>query len=218
MFGFLSFAAHHRLYMIKRYQRELEDKLPSEKSPVETTSGSDEGAHLDSLLDEALNETFPASDPIAIQIESETSTSSIVDLSGVLARAILSTRSDAIIAADREGIVRFWNFGAERIFGFLSAEAIGHSLDIIIPERLRQRHWDGYNQTMKTGQSRYGEGDILAVPALRNDGRQVSIEFTVVLLRDRGDQLIGIAAILRDVTKRFEEIRTLRRQLAGDRD
>ena len=125
MFGFLSFAAHHRLYMIKRYQRELEDKLPSEKPPVETTSGSDEGAHLDSLLDEALNETFPASDPIAIQIESETSTSSIVDLSGVLARAILSTPSDAIIAADREGIIRFWNFGAERIFGFLSAEAIG---------------------------------------------------------------------------------------------
>lgn len=81
---------------------------------------------------------------------------------GALARALLGTSSDAIIAADKDGIVRFWNPGAERIFGYTSEDAIGQSLDIIIPERLRKRHWDGYEQVMQGGESRYGHGDILA--------------------------------------------------------
>src|SRR5215468_933549 len=85
-----------------------------------------------------------------------------------VAEAVLSTPADAIVAADREGIIRFWNRGAERIFGHAAAAAIGRSLDLIIPERLRQRHWDGYRHTMETGQSRYGDGDLLSVPALRS--------------------------------------------------
>jgi PAS domain S-box-containing protein len=132
----------------------------------------------------------------------------------ILADAILSTRSDAIIAADKEGIIRFWNLGAERIFGHASSDAIGQSLDIIIPERLRKRHWDGYYRVIKSGESRYGHGDILSVPGLRKDGSGVSIEFTIVPLRDGGDRLIGLAAIMRDVTKRFEETRALKRKLA----
>ncbi|HET7912561.1 MAG TPA: PAS domain S-box protein, partial [Pseudolabrys sp.] len=113
-----------------------------------------------------------------------------------------------------DGIIRFWNPGAERIFGWAAAEAIGSSLDLIIPERLRQRHWDGYRETMKTGKSRYGDGDILSVPALRQDGSTISIEFTIVLLRDQSGQMPGIAAVMRDVTKRFEEMRMLKRRLA----
>jgi PAS domain S-box-containing protein len=131
-----------------------------------------------------------------------------------IAEALLSTRSDAVVAADRDGIIRFWNPGAERIFGHAAAEAIGQSLDLIIPERLRQRHWDGYRHTMATGESRYGEGETLSVPALRRDGATISVEFTIVPLRSDGGQMTGIIAIMRDATKRFEELRALRRKLA----
>ncbi|MGH7046093.1 MAG: PAS domain-containing protein [Stellaceae bacterium] len=129
-------------------------------------------------------------------------------------RTLLRETPDAVIYADGEGMIRFWNTGAERIFGFAEAEAVGQSLDIIIPEGLRARHWTGFNQTMRTGETRYGAGDILAVPALRKDGTRISVEFTVLPFHDADGRMIGIGAILRDVTKRFEETRALRRQLA----
>jgi len=134
-----------------------------------------------------------------------------------LGRALLETPSDAIVYADREGVIRFWNAGAERIFGFTAAEALGQSLDIIIPEPQRARHWTGYDQVMRTGESRYGHGDLLAVPALRRDGKRISLEFTVLPLHDAAGCIEGIAAILRDVTKRFEEMRALRKELAAAR-
>jgi PAS domain S-box-containing protein len=131
-----------------------------------------------------------------------------------LARSILATRSDAIIATDRDGIIRFWNPGAERIFGYASSEAVGQSLDLIIPERLRARHWSGYGEFMQTGQSRYGEGDLLAVPGLRRDGSRISLEFTVVPLSDADGRIEGVAALMRDVTRRFDEMQALKRKLA----
>ena len=121
-----------------------------------------------------------------------------------------------MIYADGEGIIRFWNTGAERIFGFSGAEATGKSLDMIIPQSLRARYWAGFTRTMQTGETHYGAGDILAVPALRKDGTRISIEFTVLPFRDDAGHIVGIAAILRDVTKRFEEMKALRQQL-GER-
>lgn len=135
-------------------------------------------------------------------------------LTKLLAEAVLSTHSDAIIAADREGTIRFWNPGAERIFGYTSADAVGQSLDIIIPERLRARHWDGYRHVIEMGESRYGHGDVLAVPGVTKDGATISLEFTIVPLRDLSGRLSGLAAIMRDVTRRFEEVRSLKRKLA----
>ena len=132
-----------------------------------------------------------------------------------VAEALLTTRSDAVVAADADGIIRFWNPGAERVFGFSEADAIGQSLDLIIPERLRQRHWDGYRHTMATGQSRYGEGEMLSVPALTRDGATISVEFTIVALKSEDGQMTGIIAIMRDATKRFEEMRAMRRELAA---
>ena len=132
-----------------------------------------------------------------------------------LVRALLSTRSDAIVAADTKGIITFWNPGAERIFGHLSPKAIGQSLDIIIPEQLRKRHWDGYYRVMNGGQSRYDSGDILAVPAIKMDGTRISVEFTIVPLRDEAGYLTGLLAIIRDVTKRFEEMQILKRNLVA---
>lgn len=122
---------------------------------------------------------------------------------------------DAIIYADRHGKIRFWNAAATRIFGFAAAEALGQSLDLIVPEGLRARHWQGYHRVMDGGDSRYGQGDLLAVPAIRRDGTRISIEFTILPMRDAAGALLGIAAFLREVTARFEEVRALRRELAA---
>lgn len=121
---------------------------------------------------------------------------------------------DAVLAADRGGTVRFWNSGAERIFGFPPAEAIGESLNIIIPERLRPRHWEGWHRVAQTGQSRYGSGDLLSVPALHADGHTLSVEFTIHMIFDADHEVQGIAATLRDVTARYQELRELRRRAA----
>ena len=138
-----------------------------------------------------------------------------MDLTQLTAQAILASPADAVVATDSEGIVRVWNPGAERIFGHSSEEALGQSLDLIIPENLRARHWEGFDRVMKTGESHYGEGDLLSVPGLHKDGRRISLEFTVVLLKDAEGRMQGIAAIMRDVTVRFEEMRALRRKLAS---
>lgn len=130
-------------------------------------------------------------------------------------RTLVRNAPDAIVYADAQGMIAFWNKGAERIFGFSEAEAIGKSLDIIVPENLRQRHWEGFAETVRTGKTRYGAGDVLAVPALRKDGSRISIEFTMLLFSDRAGRILGMAAILREVTKRFEQLKALRKELAA---
>lgn len=129
------------------------------------------------------------------------------------ASRLVAGMPDAVVYADAQGAIQVWNTGAERMFGFSAAEAIGQSLDLIIPDNLRARHWTGFEQTMQTGQSRYGAGDLLAVPALHKDGRRLSVEFTIVPFHDATGRMEGIAAVMRDVTARFEELRGLRRQL-----
>jgi len=123
--------------------------------------------------------------------------------------------ADAVIYADAQGTIQFWNASATRLFGFSEDEASGANLDLIIPERLRARHWQGYNEVMGGRPSRYGAGDLLAVPARHKDGRQISVEFTILPFRDAAGARVGIAATLRDVTARFEETRALRRELAA---
>ena len=122
---------------------------------------------------------------------------------------------DAVIYADAEGRIRFWNSAAARLFGYGEREALGASLDLIIPERLRARHWQGYTNTMRTGQSRYAAGELLAVPAVRKDGARISIEFSIVPFRDAEQRMLGIGAVLRDASKRFEETKALKKALAA---
>lgn len=130
-----------------------------------------------------------------------------------LPRRILEGSPDAILVADREGMVRYWNASAERVFGFSAAETLGSSMDMIIPERLRGRHWDGWETTMKTGVTRYGEGQLLSVPALHKDGRQISVEFSIQPLKGEGGQIEWVVAVFRDVTERFARDKALRAQL-----
>jgi PAS domain S-box-containing protein len=130
-----------------------------------------------------------------------------------LCRSIVECAGDAVLFADREGKIRYWNAGAEDVFGWSAAEALGRSMDLIIPERQRGRHWHGWNQVMATGRTRYGK-DILAVPASRKDGAPLSIEFTIQLLRDGDGAILGASAIIRDVTARWAKDRELRRRLA----
>ncbi len=129
-------------------------------------------------------------------------------------RQIVANAQDAIIYADRDGIIRLWNSGAEAMFGYRAEEALGQTLDIIIPERLRGRHWEGYRKVMATGVTRYGR-EFLAVPGIRKDGARISLEFTIVLLRDETGSVLGPAAVIRDVTARFQQEKALRERLAA---
>ena len=131
----------------------------------------------------------------------------------ILSKQILTLAPDAILFADERGIVRFWNLGAERIFGCSAADAIGQSLDLIIPEKLRKRHWDGYHKTMETGETRY-DIDLLAVPAIHQNGTTLSSEFSIVMLNDDDGKPIGVAAILRDVTERRQNEKRLLDRIA----
>lgn len=137
-----------------------------------------------------------------------------MDLARTVADSILAASADAVVATDRAGIIRIWNPGAERIFGHREDEALGQSLDLIIPERLRARHWDGFRQVIETGESRYGAGDLLSVPSIRRDGQRISVEFTIIPLKDEQGQMTGMAAVMRDATKRFDEMKVLRQKLA----
>jgi PAS domain S-box-containing protein len=119
-------------------------------------------------------------------------------------RTLACEAPDAIVYADAEGRIAFWNNAAERMFGYTAAETTGKTLDIIIPEKLRARHNRGFAETVRTGRTRYGAGEVLAVPAVHRDGRRLSIEFTILPFRDRAGRILGIAATMRDVTARFE--------------
>jgi PAS domain S-box-containing protein len=131
-----------------------------------------------------------------------------------LCQQIVDNAPDAIILADRDGIIRLWNAGAEATFGYQAEEALGQTLDLIIPEHLRERHWAGYHQAMATETTRYGR-ELLAVPARRKDGTRLSLEFTIVILRQASGELLGPAAIIRDVTARRQRDQALKERLAA---
>jgi PAS domain S-box-containing protein len=143
---------------------------------------------------------------------------SIAALPHDLPLRILEGSPDAILIGDRAGTVRYWNPAAERVFGFRVTEVLGVSMNLIIPERLRARHWAGWEATMRTGLTRYGEGQLLAVPALHRDGRQISIEFSIQLVKNTDGQIEWVVAIIRDVTARYTREQALRARLKALED
>ena len=130
-----------------------------------------------------------------------------------LCRQIVESAGDAVIFADRDGIIRLWNRAAEGIFGYAEEEAVGQSLDLIIPERQREAHWKGYGKAMLDGYSKYGS-ETLSVPAVTKDGERISIEFTITLIRDADGKIAGPAAVVRDVTARWHRERSMRDRIA----
>lgn len=126
---------------------------------------------------------------------------------------LVSAIGDAVLVSDATGVITLWNPAAERMFGYTESEALGKSLDLICPERLRKRHWDGYHKSMETGETRYGN-DVLKVPAVHKDGRSMSIAFTVAMLYAPDGKVGAIAAVIRDETGRFNEERALKKRLA----
>lgn len=126
---------------------------------------------------------------------------------------LVNVIGEAVVISDPDGAITLWNPAAERMFGYTKDEAMGQSLDLIIPEKQQKRHWDGYHKTMKSGQTRYGN-DLLRVPAIHKNGHRLSIAFTVALLYSTDNQITGIAAVIRDETERFNQDRELRKRLA----
>ena len=131
-----------------------------------------------------------------------------------LLQQLVDEAPEAILIADREGIIRFWNRGAELMLGYPAAEAVGQSLDLIIPENLRGRHWEGYWRVMETGETKYQTG-LLSSPGIRKDGSRVSLEFSMEMLRDETGAMAGCGAIMRDVTERWHKEKELRQRLAA---
>lgn len=127
--------------------------------------------------------------------------------------ALVAAVGDALVVCDVQGRIVLWNPAAERIFGFSAAEALGQRMDIIIPERLRKRHWEGYDQSMATGQTRYAQ-DVLRVPAVDKAGRNLSIAFTVFMLHDADGKVTACGSVIRDETDRFAQDRALKKRLA----
>ena len=133
---------------------------------------------------------------------------------GWLYQRIVEDNPIAILFADREGKIRFWNAGAEAMFGYTAEEALGQSLDLIVPERQRARHWEGWTRVMASGVTKYGR-DALAVPATRKDGSRISIEFNIILLRAPTGELLGAAAMVQDVTARWQQQKEMNARLAA---
>jgi PAS domain S-box-containing protein len=131
-----------------------------------------------------------------------------------LCRRIVTESRDAIIFADQDGLIRLWNAGAEAMFGYRAAEMEGESLDRIIPENLRSRHNEGFRRVMASGASRYA-ADLLAVPGLKKDGSRVSLEITITLIKGDDGEVLGAAAIIRDVSIRWQRDQELRQRLAA---
>ncbi len=123
--------------------------------------------------------------------------------------------ADGMMGVDERGILRFWNDGCVHIFGFSTQEAVGQSLDLIIPESLRAGHWNGFEQTIKNGSTRRHPRQLLSVPAIHKDQRRISVEFSIILLQGKAGAPCGMGAIVRDVTTQFEETKALRRRLTA---
>jgi len=130
---------------------------------------------------------------------------------------VVEALGDAVVVADAGGVIRLWNPAAERLFGFTKTDALGSSLDLIIPERLRQRHWAGYDKAMASGETSPGR-DLLRVPAVHKDGRRLSISFTVGLLFGPEGKVTGIAAAIRDDSDHFDQEQKLRRIFADEQE
>ena len=114
-----------------------------------------------------------------------------------LFKAIAEQIPDALIYADRDGVIRLWNRGAEALFGFPAAEAVGASLDIIVPERFRAAHWAGFHKAIESGQTKPGD-PVRSTRSLHHDGRKLYADLSFGIVKDAGGAVIGAVAVGRE--------------------
>ena len=133
------------------------------------------------------------------------------DIAGVSGAELLAQAPDALIFADREGVIRMWNAAATEVFGHNSEEAIGQSLDLIIPERFREAHWTGFDRALAAGETKY-RGQALPTRSERN-GEPIYVELTFAMVHDSSDAVVGVMCGARDITKRFQDEREMRTRL-----
>ncbi|MBI4301534.1 MAG: PAS domain S-box protein [Chloroflexi bacterium] len=127
-------------------------------------------------------------------------------------KSLLTQTSDGIIFADHEGLICLWNRGAEAIFGHTNKNAVGQSLDLIIPDSFRERHWAGFQRAMASGHTKYGQ-QLLPTRAIHKDGRTIYIEMTMTIVRDDFEQVAGALAVVRDITERRAQEQAIRKRL-----
>jgi PAS domain S-box-containing protein len=137
-----------------------------------------------------------------------------MEQSELLARAIVEDAADAIIYADVQGMIRVWNSAAARIFGFAAEEALGKSLDLIIPERLREAHWRGFHHAMQTGTTRLG-GQPTMTRGLHRSGQRLYVQMSFAVVRLPSGVVAGSVAVARDATAQYEEQKARRDVPAG---
>ena len=129
-------------------------------------------------------------------------------------KQLVSSAPDAILVSDLAGAICYWNHGAELMFGYMAAEAVGQSLDLIIPENLRGRHWEGYHRVMASGETKYKTG-LLSSPGVRKDGSRISLEFSMILLHDEAGTMLGCGTVMRDVSERRQREQELKEHLVA---
>ena len=131
-----------------------------------------------------------------------------------LFQAIVEQTPDAVIFADREGLIRVWNRGAEAVFGFAAEEALGQSLDLIIPERLRAAHWQAFDRAIGNGRTQYGN-QVRTTRSIHKDGRKLYVDLSFGLITDAAGAVVGSVAVGRDGSERFLSAKALRERLAA---
>jgi PAS domain S-box-containing protein len=130
-----------------------------------------------------------------------------------LAQALIEHLADAVIFADREGLIQVWNAGAEALFGYSSDEVLGRRLDVLIPERLRSAHWAGFDAAIQTGQMKHGR-ESMTTRSMRSDGSDLYVDLSFALVKDGTGQVLGAVAVARDITRRFQAEKESRRRIA----
>lgn len=155
----------------------------------------------------------PADHPGHVQDRAADDAGAAGDVAQVPYQGVVEQLPDAVIVSDRQGVIRIWNRAAEELFGFAAAEAIGQSLDIIIPERFREAHWNAFDQAVVNGRTRLGS-QVRTTRSMHKQGHKLYVDLSFGLVTDEAGSVVGATAVARDCTARFEADKALRKRVA----
>lgn len=114
---------------------------------------------------------------------------------------IVADVGDALIYIDDQGVIRVWNAHAAALFGFSAQEALGHSVDLIIPAHLREAHWRGFERALQRGT--VSRAEVRTTRGLHKDGRKLYVDMSFSIVKNDAGQALGSTAMARDATNRY---------------